>query len=435
MGQYFLFWAIAGGSIILIDLGVSNALEKRVSEATNQSRISGAASMISAGILLISSGLIYYFKSNLNHYIGAPLSKLLIVLLIVRQGATLMKKLLSAELRVGQTAILRLTRRVIFVFSGVIFINYGVDGAKALVYGQIIGYTVIGVWAWKRKSTTISWPKKSEFKSLFEFSRYGFLTDAGGYLYNWTDILVIGFFLQQSATGAYEMSWRVAGVVMIASNAIHLTMFPQISRWDATGNLSRIESLIQKIIFPSVVLVIPAFVGVSILSYDILKTLFSPEYTIASTALVILFASKLIQSVHVLFERTLSAIDRPDLTAIAMGSSMIINILLNLILVPVAGLSGAAMATTIASLINLILHYKFLSSIIAIRIPARRLMWCVVSSVVMGIILYLIKLSITVSSIFDLGSIIGICALLYALFLILSQDIRHDILVGIKKIV
>lgn len=231
------------------------------------------------------------------------------------------------------------------------------------------------------------------------------------------------------------MSWRVAGIVMIVSNAIHLTMFPQVSRWDSIGESKKIENLLEKSIFPSLVLVIPALSGVFVLSQEVLTILFGPSYSIASDALIILLAGKLVQSIHVLFERTLSAIDRPDLTARAMGSSMIINVILNIILVPVAGLAGAAIATTVASGVNLLLHYKYLKSEIAVRIPARRLGWCVGSSILMGSLLYITKLSLTISSLLELTLFIAFGAFTYLLAIMSLGDIREDLLMGIKSII
>lgn len=49
---------------------------------------------------------------------------------------------------------------------------------------------------------------------------------SGGTVHNYMDILIIGFFLVQSAVGVYETTWRVGTPVYMLTPAIGTAIFP-----------------------------------------------------------------------------------------------------------------------------------------------------------------------------------------------------------------
>ncbi|MFB6186421.1 MAG: polysaccharide biosynthesis C-terminal domain-containing protein, partial [Halobacteriaceae archaeon] len=209
--------------------------------------------------------------------------------------------------------------------------------------------------------------------------------------------------------------------------AIATTIFPQFSRWDAENAKNKIESIIPIAILPALLIVVPAFIGVAILSQDILKILFSAEFTMASLALVILTGEKIPQAIHIVLGRSLQAIDRPDLAAYATIISVLLNLVLNVAFIWQFGIAGAALATALSFVVNTILHAYYLNRYIDINFPVREALWSVFASIVMGIAVYIVRSVFKPTSIIDLLAIVILGGVTYAIIALIYTPIRSQV--------
>lgn len=424
MGIFFLFEALLGMLGILTDFGFRGAVEKRISEG--EESVVGSAMLIKSIPIIIITLFIIITKTYINNYIGSSIALFLAIAIIVQEIAKLTIFVLRGELRVGETAVLKLGREVTWVGTSAIFIRFGF-GADGLIYGLLTGLTVVAVWGWLKSSVAIGRPSIDTARSLFGFSKYNVISSLGGYFYSWMDVAILGLFLTQADVGAYEVAWRVTLIVTLLSNSIARTIFPQISHWDSKEAKKQIESTIQRTITPSLVLVIPSFFGVLVFSRDILTFVFGEEYSVAWLVLIILMSEKILQSIHKILGSTLRGIDHPDLAAYATIVSIAVNLFLNIILIINLGIVGAAIATTISFALNTYLHAKFLSNFINILIPYPEIGWLIVSSTGMTIVLLLLQRIISITGIYNLFSIIFTGSLVYFILLSINPSIRSTI--------
>jgi len=180
----------------------------------------------------------------------------------------------------------------------------------------------------------------------------------------------------------------------------------------------KIESSISTALLPSLLVVIPGFVGTLILSRDLLRILFGQEFTVAWIALIILTAGKIPQSLHILLSKALNAVDRPDLAAIAAILSAVLNAILNIIFIWRFGLVGAAIATTVSFLINTILHWYYLAEFLEVRLPIRNTGFIIVASVIMGVCIHYITIIVEPNRFFSLVGIVLCGIIVYSSILI-----------------
>jgi O-antigen/teichoic acid export membrane protein len=97
---------------------------------------------------------------------------------------------------------------------------------------------------------------------------------------------------------------------------------------------------------------------------------------------------------------------------------------LNIILIWYLGIVGAAVATTVSFAVNTLLHARFLSHHIDIDIPYREAVWSFVSSIIMGIIVYLVRLRMEINSVIELLAIVLIGIVVYSALIIMFSSIR-----------
>lgn len=387
MGVFFLFQVVLGLLAIPADFGLRGAVEKRISEGQSRREFLTSAITLKTAPIVVIILTVLLAQSSLDSYIGTSVAVPLAVALILQEASGLSIAVLSGELRVGETAVLKVAKNITWVVVGSALIVTGFD-AEALIYGLIAGMGVATLWGWHKVSISPGAPSLQHAGSLFDYSKYSVISSVGGYLYNWTDVAIIGLFLTQAEVGAYEIAWRVSAISILFSQALASTIFPQVSEWEAADAHERIESIIARTITPSLFLVIPAFFGTVLLSEELLSLVFGEEYAIAAAVLVLLMGDKVFQAIQLIIGKSLQAINKPNLAARAAIASLGVNVLLNIIFVLQFGILGAAFATVISSLLNDFLHFVYLRRFISVRFPKREIVECVFASGIMTAVLY-----------------------------------------------
>ena len=434
MGIFFLFQALLGMLAIPANFGLGGAVEKRISEGEDRGTFLSSAILLKIVPIAVLVLVILVFRSIINGYLGAELASFLALAIVLQEAAQLAVAVLKGELRVGETAVLEVVRQVTWVGGGALLIGYGY-GVQALIYSLLAGIGVMLLWGWFKSSVSLGRPSINHGRSLFDYGKYNVVSSIGGYFYSWMDVAIIGLFLTQAHVGAYEVAWRVTAVSILFSQAIAATIFPQVSDWSANGAQQRIEDLISSVMTPSLYFVIPAFFGAAVFSEEILRYTFGEEYTIAALVLVILMADKIFQAIQLVIGKSLQAIDKPDLAAKATIASVVANAVLNVVLVLEFGIVGAAVATVLSSLLNDLLHFLYLRKYVSIHFPYREITECLISAVIMGGALLLLKHVYQISTLAELLVFVLAGGLIYGVTTLSLPTLRSRMMVTMNQFV
>lgn len=433
LGVYYPFISLLGLLSIPSNFGIRRATEKRLSEGEDLGSYLAAGISLKAPLLIITAIIILIARGYINQYLGANLAFLLILTLFVQEGAKMSLFVLRGEFRVGETAVVQIIQPLSWLVFGYAFIAWGY-GVTGLVYGYLIGGTLMLLVGWLKVSIPLSRPTIQHGKSLFDYGKFSVISSSGGYFYSWMDVTVLTLFVSMGIAstrgeiGAYENAWRVSIIVLMLSKAIATTIFPQMSKWDSENATERIENILPIALLPAVLLVVPGFVGTAVLAEDILRILFTPEFAVASLALIILTGEKVLQAMHVVLGRCLIAIDRPDLAAYATVVAIFVNLVLNIILIWHFGIVGAALATAISFAVNTGLHAYYLSQFLTIRFPVQEAIWSVAASAIMGTCVYWVRSKVTVETMVHLLAVIAIGVAVYGILVLVSSRIRRRVL-------
>lgn len=424
LGIFFIFQAMLNILSIPADFGLQYAVEKRLSEGDRPE------STLTTGLLLkllpmgLVIALLVVFREHVAEYLEGEYVFLLCVALVVHGFSRMMVRTLNGELRVEESAVLGFLRRVSWVGLGVTAVLLGY-GLPVLLPIFVVSFAVVGLFGVIKRETAFGRPSVECAKSLLEYARYSFVSSITSVTYNWMDIAVIALILTPSDVSAYEIAWRVTFFVMLMSNAIATSVFPQISEWSSDEKFEKIESLLPDAVTASAMLVIPSFFGVLLFGEEILRFVFSDQYAGAWPVLLVLMSEKLFRSVHVILGRSLQAIDQPDLAALAAFAATTANILLNFALVYTYGIIGAAVATLLSGVLNTVLHAHYLRRFVSVDLQYFRLGWSILSSVVMVGVLLLIESVLPISDVYRLFAVIAIGAIVY--FLVVGAHPRFRV--------
>jgi O-antigen/teichoic acid export membrane protein len=370
LGIYNLALALVSWVSIAGTIGFSGAISKRVSEGSEQGEfaVAGTAIVILLFVLLAVGFLIT--RPYLNDYIGFPATGFLILILFGNLASATMNPLLVGLQLVHLRDILSTVR--VFIRSalhiGLIAVGLGVTG---LFIGHIVAYLLIisiGGYVVVRKLPELSRPEKQHLKSLGDFAKYAWIGRLRGRMFNYTDVIVLGFFVPQSLIGIYSVAWNIGTFLSIFTGSLQSTLYPALSEISAKDDVQAVENIVEQSLTYGGLFLIPGLFGGALLGERLLR-IYGPEFTQGTTIFAILILANVVMGYQAQLLNTLNGIDRPDLAFRVNGTFVVANLILNVILVYLYGWLGAAVATATSVSISLIIAYRYVATIINFDFP------------------------------------------------------------------
>lgn len=235
------------------------------------------------------------------------------------------------------------------------------------------------------QSPPLTIPKKDQFRNLIDFAKFSWMGMVRGGTYNRMDTAVLDFFVPGSLIGTYSICWNVSAVLTLFSKSLLSAFFPEMSQLSETGGRKEIVSQVEDALSYTGLLVIPGFVGATIIGRDILS-IYGADFPQGYPILLILVAAALFQSYYLQLINTMDALDRPDLSFRVNLIFVVSNIVLNFTLIHFFGWSGAAFATLLSTAVAMVISFRMLLDLLDFSIPRRQIGCQIFSAIVMGII-------------------------------------------------
>jgi O-antigen/teichoic acid export membrane protein len=168
-----------------------------------------------------------------------------------------------------------------------------------------------------------------------------------------TDVIMLGILANTKAAGIYAIAALVSQLVFLGLSAINVIAAPMISELYWRGSHAELQRLVRLAAIGVLATSIPALVVLVVFGGLALR-LFGPTFGAGYAALVILCGGQLVNalagSVGLLMSMTGHQKEAAGIVAVAA----ILNVALNLVLIPWFGMEGAAVATaTTTALWNL----------------------------------------------------------------------------------
>lgn len=162
-----------------------------------------------------------------------------------------------------------------------------------------------------------------------------------------SDRYFIGFFLGASQVGIYSAAYGISTVISMLVSPLYTILFPTTSRLWEEKRLSDLRTHFSYTLKYSLMLIVPAFFGVSVLSSQVLVLMTTQEFASVSYMVVpvVALATIFYFSVHGIYSLVFTLVKKTYLVAVIMGFGGVVNIALNIILIPWLGIMGAALAT------------------------------------------------------------------------------------------
>jgi O-antigen/teichoic acid export membrane protein len=420
LGGYFLFLAYYGIFDLVADGGFGGAVVKRISEGAEKNEFFSA--FLALRILLLSVALIVMFLAQpyLVDISGAGLFTPLILAILTGSLYTSLYSGLYGQGRIGIVKageLLSFFGRIV-IQVGAVFLGYGLGG---LLGGFIAGLIIGGIIFLRFINLSLVSFSRRHVKSLLIFSFWIFLTAGGNLVFSISDVILIGYFLTNTDVGIYRTALQLTSVATFTTIALQSVLYPQISGWSSRGEVPRIQQSISRAFTYSLLLAVPVGVGGWILGESLLYYLYGAAFTPGTGALTILLAMQIVNVFMYLEIMSLNALDRPHDSFRATSAAALLNIFLNIALIPPLGILGAAIATALSMGVNAIIAFVLLRRIVPVQIEKKSVLSIIISSLIMGVAVVIMRSFLPITSAFVLFALVSIGTVIY-LVTLLSLD-------------
>ena len=425
LGAYFLFLAYLSIFSLVGEAGFGGAAVKRISEGREQNEFFSAFVMLRIILLVVSVSVLLLARPLLVDMERSGMFFWLLVALIIGVFSSSVSNGNYGSGKVGITqtcGFLDNAGRVIFQVAA-IFFGFGAAGlAGGLVFGMIAG----GIVNLRFLDLRFARFGVHHLKSLFSFSFWIFLAAGGSLVFSYADTVLIGYFMENADVGVYRVAFQFTTAATFTTAAMSTVMFPNVSNWGARAEYSMVESALAKGFTYSLLLAVPVFVGGLLLGDRLLYFFYGAGFARDASALYVLLTVQVVNVFMSLQTMCLYALNYPKEAFKVTAVASIANILLNFALIPVLGITGAAVATLVTMTLNAALAYRVLKRIIDVRLEYSSVRNILVSSAVMGVFVGGYRLMVPLSSVWLTLVPVVVGAIVYGVLLLKFDQSIHD---------
>ncbi len=159
----------------------------------------------------------------------------------------------------------------------------------------------------------------------------------------WVDVLIVAALASAEAAGVYAVVTRAARAGEVVQQAARVAVGPQISAALARGDLLQARRLYGLVTAAMIWLAWPFYVVVAVFAEAVLN-LFGPGFDAGATSLRILVAAMAVATAAGTVQTIVLMGGRSSWQLADKSGALVLNVVLNLVLVPLWGIEGAAVA-------------------------------------------------------------------------------------------
>ena len=362
---YLLLLADAG-----LELWAIREAAKGVNVSALASRVIPARLMLAA-IALSATGILTAAPVNANLRRILPL----LTLTVLVQAFNL-KWVFMGQERMARVAIGLVASQLVFAGCIVVLVHRPSDlilVPAAFLAGEI----VMAAYFWRLFVQAHGTPKLvADWGGIRSMMQPVLTLGAGQCLglmnYN-VDSILIGVMLGPVAVGWYAAAYKPVTAVLALPVTYYGGLFPALSR-SFKDDRERFRVLLMRSLRFTAIFAMPLGVGGTLLAEPVVRLLFGARYAPSIPALQLLSWSAVLVTLRGNFRHTLNAVGKQRLDLACAATAAILNVALNLLLIPRYRIVGAA-AATVASEIGWLILARYLFSRHVMRLPLLPVVW------------------------------------------------------------
>jgi len=414
---------------ILADLGVNTAATRYIADAVSKENENLAGSyskfLLKTKILLSASValLVFSVSGAISDFFEKPLAtplQLLSLFLFFSSISSLLNSMANAlnDFRINllNSMVSGLSKLLLTLL--LVSVGLSLYGAiLALVISSLISF--LFSFSYVRKFDFLFHGEESFRKSrVFKFIVFTAILSLTWLIFANVDVVMIGYFLPSEEVAYYRAAFSIVSAVigLVSFPAVFLPVFVKLEGEDLNLAFHRAFKY-------SSALCIPSAFGLAMISKELLLFAYGSDYAGGLNAMRIL-SFLLLSPIFGIYGSIFSSKEKPELNFYPLAVSMVINVFLNWILIPVYGIEGAAVATVFSNGIYWSMLVVICARVLHIFPKLEHIAKPTISAILMAII---------GSNLHPL-LVIPVCVFVYSVIMLLIKGITAEDISFIRKV-
>ena len=291
--------------------------------------------------------IIYQFINN-SMFKGIDSVYIHLVLIIIPFSLTTkyLDSILIGLLKIKQSCYIDILYNIASTIGIVIILLVLLGGIKdLLIFSLIMGNSLFIFYILYIEKLTgfarnFSW---NSFKKCFGYSSKGYISNALNFFIYRIDIVMVNFFIGVTAVGYYSLSVALAEMLWIVPSATSFVLFPVVSSNNKSESSDLVAVVCRNVFFLTLLLGLLTMLFGRYVIIMFYGTIYRPAFL----PLFILLPGTVLGSISASITPYLAGIGKPIYAMYASIFIFIFNIVSNILLIPILGIAGAALTSTI----------------------------------------------------------------------------------------
>lgn len=344
---------------VFADLGFSTFTTRELAKEKSLRNKYVENTWILRSILAIITIGVIALITNLSGYLGKYNSEtikiiyILSLTIIIGVFPSIFTSVFQAYEKMEYPSLSTMLNGVLFLVGTLFLIFYGFN-VLAFALLNVVVALVIFIYSILIYTKKFSLPKmqvdlgfwKQSMKEALPFG----LTNISGMIYTYIDSLLLSVMQSSAVVGWYTAAYKLVLVLYFIPNAVNMAIFPVMSKYYISSKDS-LKLIYEKYFKLMIIMGLPIAFGTTLLADKIVLIIYGTEYINSIVALQILIWTVVFTFAESSFVQLLQATNKQMIITKISVICVIINIILNVILIPRFSYIGASVATVLTEII------------------------------------------------------------------------------------
>lgn len=264
-------------------------------------------------------------------------------------GISIAKASRDATTHVFIRQLLKPVTKVVFVAVFVSVLGLGAVGAMSgIVLSIVIGGIGALLLAYRVFQTSLRGETDTMYLELLTFSLPLMFAAGTSFLIENTDTLLIGAYLSTTAVSEYDVAFKLQQMGTVFFFPATFLLPPVLTRLQKAGQMAEARVVYQVATKWMTLLSLPLFLAIFLFPETVIRLTFGGKYLAGAQSLRILAVPILVTVAFGANGASLTGLGHNRINLYVNGSMAVLNVCLNVLLIPVLGISGAAIASAAA---------------------------------------------------------------------------------------
>lgn len=312
-----------------------------------------------------------------------------------------------------------------------VILGFGVNGAIiGYITGVAVGTIVLTILI--RQYISLAGSKEENIINVFKFGMYSGLVGLAATTSLWMGSIIIGLFVGSIEVGIYNIALSISTSIGGLVSGVNNVLFPFFASAEGKGEES-IGYLNTAIKYGSFI-AFPAMIGLALSAGAVVTIFFGQQYVESAVPLLLLSYICFDQMFSGMIVSYLGAKKQTKIVGYSAAASTIANVLLSLLLIPLLGIIGAAIAIVLTRLANAVIMVIWSNRSIGSKYDLGAMTIPIIGSLLMGaFLLFVVEYFVNpAGSLISLLIFMGAGIISYAIF---EQLLGFDVIALTRKIV